>query len=336
MIDVSIKTLLEAGAHFGHRTWRWNPKMKDFIYGEKNGIHIIDVEKTLEHLQEAYEFVCDQTAEGKKVLMVGTKRQAKDIILDCAEQCNAYYVTDRWLGGMLTNFRTIKKTIARMLDYEKMEIDGRASNMPKKEALKIHKERIKLNKYLNGIKDMTNLPDIIFIIDIKNEDIAYKEALKLRIPVVAIVDTNIDPDNIDYPIPGNDDATRSINLFTSIIAAAIEEGNEIHDKLKERAKEGIMIEKSKAEEDKDVEEKVEKVGKTETKQVKKTVKKAVVKKVIKKETIKTTKKTETTVKAPPKKTNIKGIEKKEKKVDKKAVNVNKETKKVVKKTKKSE
>ncbi len=333
MIDVSVKTLLEAGAHFGHRTWRWNPKMKDFIYGEKNGIHIIDVEKTLEHLQEAYEFVCDQTAEGKKVLMVGTKRQAKDIIFECAEQCNAYYVTNRWLGGMLTNFRTIKKTIARMLDYEKMEIDGRASNMPKKEALKIHKERIKLNKYLNGIKDMTNLPDILFIIDIKNEDIAYKEALKLRIPVVAIVDTNIDPDNIDYPIPGNDDATRSINLFTSIIAAAIEEGNEIHDKLKERAKEEVMIEKSKVEEDKDIDKKVEKI---ETKQVKKTVKKATVKKVIKKETIKTTKKTETKANEKPKKTDVKDIEKKEKKADKKANKLNKETKKVIKKTKKSE
>ncbi len=333
MIDVSVKTLLEAGAHFGHRTWRWNPKMKDFIYGEKNGIHIIDVEKTLDHLQKAYEFICDQVAEGKSVLMVGTKRQAKDIIFECAKQCNAYYVTDRWLGGMLTNFRTIKKTISRMLDYEKMEIDGRASNMPKKEALKIHKERIKLNKYLNGIKDMTRLPDILFIVDIKNEDIAYKEALKLNIPVVAIVDTNIDPDNIDYPIPGNDDATRSIKLFTSVIAAAIEEGGEIHSKSKERAKEETMIEKSKAEEDKDIDEKAEKI---ETKQVKKTVKKADVKKVIKKESATTTKKPAITTKEKSQKVKVKDIEKREKKTDKKTDKVNEETKKVVKKSKKSE
>jgi len=267
MIEVSVKTLLEAGAHFGHRTWRWNPKMKEFIYGEKNGIHIIDVEKTLQYLEKAYEFVRDSVAEGKTVLMVGTKRQAKDIIKENAERAGAYYVTERWLGGMLTNFRTIKKTVARMIDYEKMEEDGRMDEITKKEALKIRKERMKLNKYLDGIRDMNRIPDIMFIIDIRNEEIAFKEALKLGIPVVAIVDTNIDPDDVAYPIPGNDDATKSIKLFTSVIAAAIEEGKEMREKKLESG-----TEEKKTTVKKTTKKAPEKTKKTEKKAATKTTK----------------------------------------------------------------
>ncbi len=325
MIEVSIKTLLEAGAHFGHRTWRWNPKMKEFIYGKKNGIHIIDVEKTLQYLQVAYEFVRDEVAQGKKVLMVGTKRQAKDIIRENAEMSGAYYVTERWLGGMLTNFRTIKKTVARMIDYEKMEEDGRMDEITKKEALKIHKERMKLNKYLNGIRDMNRIPDIMFIVDIKNEEIAFKEALKLGIPVVAIVDTNIDPDGVTYPIPGNDDATKSIKLFTSVIAAAIEEGNDIFQKRLASGKEEKMIEERKAEEDKSDKEKAEKKL---AKQPKKTVKKTAEKKPA------TAKKTSAkkTVTSTKEKSEKKPTSKKEEKPKEKKETEKKTTKKTVKKT----
>ena len=326
MIEVSVKTLLEAGAHFGHRTWRWNPKMKEFIYGEKNGIHIIDVEKTLQYLEKAYEFVRDSVAEGKTVLMVGTKRQAKDIIKENAERAGAYYVTERWLGGMLTNFRTIKKTVARMIDYEKMEEDGRMDEITKKEALKIRKERMKLNKYLDGIRDMNRIPDIMFIIDIRNEEIAFKEALKLGIPVVAIVDTNIDPDDVAYPIPGNDDATKSIKLFTSVIAAAIEEGKEMREKKLESGTEEKMIEERKAEEDKADREKAAKAATYTKKTTRKTAEKKAVKKTPAKKT-----------KEEPKKEakSVTKDEKKEVKSEKKTT-VKKTTKKAPEKTKKTE
>ncbi|NIA23473.1 MAG: 30S ribosomal protein S2, partial [Proteobacteria bacterium] len=291
-------------------------------------IHIIDVEKSLQYLEKAYEFMRDEVAEGKTVLMVGTKRQAKDIIKESAERAGAYYVTERWLGGMLTNFRTIKKTVARMIDYEKMEEDGRMSEITKKEALKIRKERMKLNKYLNGIRDMNRIPDIMFIIDIKNEEIAFKEALKLGIPVVAIADTNIDPDDVAYPIPGNDDATKSIKLFTTVIAAAIEEGKEMREKKLESGVEEKMIEERKAEEDKANKEKAAKAAEHSKKTtIHKTAEKKAPVKKIKEEPKKETKKTTKEVNKEPKS---------EKKATEKKQTVKKTAKKTTDKTEKTE
>ena len=226
MSVISMKEFLEAGVHFGHQTRRWNPKMKEYIYGERNGIYIIDLQKTLKLFKEAAKFVGDLSQEGKSILFVGTKRQAQDAIAEEASRCSMYYVNHRWLGGLLTNHTTIQKSIQRLKDLEEMSRDGRYELLPKKEVLKLERERQHLEYNLAGIKEMPGLPDALFVIDSNNEHIAVKEAHKLGIPVVAIVDTNCDPDLVDYVIPGNDDALRSIRLFTSHIADSVIEGRQ--------------------------------------------------------------------------------------------------------------
>jgi len=219
-----MKELLEAGVHFGHQTKRWNPKMKQYIFGERNGIYIIDLQKTLKLFKEATQFVADLVAQGKIVLFVGTKRQAQDAIAEEANRCSMYFVNQRWLGGLLTNFSTIQKSIKRLKELDSMATDGRYELLPKKEVTRLERERTALEKNLSGIKNMTRLPDAIFIIDSKNEEIAVAEARRLRIPVIAIVDTNCDPDFVDYVIPGNDDALRAIRLFTTKISDSVLEG----------------------------------------------------------------------------------------------------------------
>jgi small subunit ribosomal protein S2 len=221
---VTMKQLLEAGVHFGHQTRRWNPKMKPYIFADKNGIYIIDLQKTVRLMKQAYQFVRDAVAEGKTVLFVGTKRQAQEAIQEEASRCNMPYVNHRWLGGTLTNFQTIRKGIDRLKELEAMTEEGRLREYPKKEALKLEKEREKLRKNLGGIKEMGELPGVVFVVDSRKEYIAVREARKLGIPVVGIVDTNCDPDEIDYIIPGNDDAIRAIRLFTSLMADACLEG----------------------------------------------------------------------------------------------------------------
>jgi small subunit ribosomal protein S2 len=221
-----MKELLEAGVHFGHQAKRWNPKMKKYIFGERNGIYIIDLQKTLKLFKEAYDFVRSAAAEGKDVLFVGTKKQAQDAITEEAKRCGMYYVSSRWLGGMLTNFSTIRKSIDRLKKIEKMKEDGTYEKLTKKEVAGLEKERTKLERILSGIKTMPDLPSVLFIIDPRKEDIAVHEANKLGIPVVAVVDTNCDPDNIDYVIPGNDDAIRAIRLMASKIADAVIEGRQ--------------------------------------------------------------------------------------------------------------
>jgi len=224
-----MKELLEAGVHFGHQVRRWNPKMKEFIFGERNGIYIIDLQKTQRMFREAIAFVTNLIAEdkGKTVLFVGTKRQAQDAIREESEKCGQYYVNQRWLGGLLTNFQTVQKSIKRLKDLEAMQTDGRYEKLTKKERIKLDRERDSLNKNLSGIKSMTRLPDAIFIIDVKKEEIAVAEANRLGIPIVAVVDTNCSPEGIDYVIPGNDDALRAVRLFASRISDAIVEGNQI-------------------------------------------------------------------------------------------------------------
>jgi small subunit ribosomal protein S2 len=224
-----MKELLEAGVHFGHQTRRWNPKMKPYIFAAKNGIYIIDLQKTVRLLKKAYQFVRETVAEGKDILFVGTKRQAQESIQEEATRCGMPYVNHRWLGGMLTNFQTIRKSIDRLRELEAMMEDGRIMEYPKKETLRLQKEKAKLEKNLGGIKDMEDLPGAIFVVDSKKEYIAVREARKLGIPVVAIVDTNCDPDEIDYPIPGNDDAIRAIRLFSSLMANACLEGLELRE-----------------------------------------------------------------------------------------------------------
>ncbi len=225
-----MKELLESGVHFGHQTRRWDPKMKPFIYTTRNGIHIIDLQRTVEKGETAYQFIVDTVKDGGKVLFVGTKKQAQEAIKREAERCNQYYVTHRWLGGMLTNFKTIRNSITRLKKLEKMEVDGTFEQLTKKEVLNLTREKEKLNKALGGIKEMNTLPDIVFIIDPRKEYIAVNEARKLNIPVVAVVDTNCDPTIIDFPIPGNDDAIRAINLFAKIVADAVLEGETIAGK----------------------------------------------------------------------------------------------------------
>jgi small subunit ribosomal protein S2 len=224
-----MKELLEAGVHFGHQVRRWNPKMKEYIFGERNGIYIIDLQKTQRMFREAIAFVTNLIAEdkGKTVLFVGTKRQAQDAIREEAEKCGQYYVNQRWLGGLLTNFQTVQKSIKRLKDLESMQTDGRYEKMTKKERIKLDRERESLNKNLSGIKSMTRLPDAVFIIDVRKEEIAVAEANRLGIPIVAVVDTNCSPEGIDYVIPGNDDALRAVRLFASRISDAIVEGNQI-------------------------------------------------------------------------------------------------------------
>lgn len=224
MANVTMKQLLEAGVHFGHQTRRWNPKMKPYIFADKNGIYIIDLQKTVRMFKRAYQFVRDTVADGKSVLFVGTKRQAQESIQEEAGRCGMPYVNHRWLGGMLTNFQTIRKGIERLRDLEAMAEDGRLQGYTKKEVMRLHKEKAKLLKNLGGIKEMRELPGALFIVDSRREYIAVKEARKMGIPVVAIVDTNCDPDEVDYVIPGNDDAIRAIRLFSSLIADACLEG----------------------------------------------------------------------------------------------------------------
>ena len=226
MSVVSMKQLLEAGVHFGHQTRRWNPKMAKYIFTERNGIYIIDLQKTVKKLEEAYNFVRDLSVEGKSVLFVGTQKQAQDSVKEEAERAGAYYVNARWLGGMLTNFTTIRTRIERLKQLRTMEEDGTFELLPKKEVVKLNLEIEKLEKFLGGIKDMKEIPGALFIIDPRKERIAVAEAKKLGIPIVAIVDTNCDPDEVDYVIPGNDDAIRAVKLISSAIANAIIEGNE--------------------------------------------------------------------------------------------------------------
>ncbi len=225
MAVVTMKNLLESGVHFGHQVKRWDPRMKKYIFAERNGIHIIDLQKTIAAIKDSYEAVRKIVSSGKSVLFVGTKKQAQQAIQKEAERCGMYYVNNRWLGGMLTNFSTIKKSLLRLKKIEKMEVDGTFDNLTKKEVANLQKEKAKLEKNLGGIKDMKELPGIIFIIDTHKEQIAVAEARRMGIPVVAVVDTNCNPEGIAYPIPGNDDAIRAISLFTSIIANAVVEAN---------------------------------------------------------------------------------------------------------------
>ncbi len=220
MAIITMKNLLESGVHFGHQTKRWDPRMSRFIFSERNGIHIIDLQKTIVEIKKAVEIINKTVKDNKPVLFVGTKKQARGSVKKEAERCNQFYINNRWLGGMLTNFSTIKKSIQRLKKIEKMEVDGTFDIIPKKEKLQLLKEKEKLEKNLGGIKDLTQLPGVLFIIDSKKEAIAVAEAKKLGVPVIAVVDTNCNPDVVDYPIPGNDDAIRSINLFASIIADA--------------------------------------------------------------------------------------------------------------------
>ena len=229
MASVTMKELLEAGVHFGHQVRRWNPKMKEYIFGERNGIYIIDLQKTQRMFRDAIQFMTNLVAEdrGKTVLFVGTKRQAQDAIREEAERAGQYYINQRWLGGLLTNFQTVQKSIKRLKDLEAMQTDGRYEKLTKKERIKLDRERESLNKNLSGIKSMTRLPDAVFIIDVRKEEIAVAEANRLGIPVVAVVDTNCSPDGIDYIIPGNDDALRAVRLFASRMADAVLEGQQM-------------------------------------------------------------------------------------------------------------
>ncbi|SHJ91181.1 30S ribosomal protein S2 [Paramaledivibacter caminithermalis] len=223
---ISMKQLLEAGVHFGHQTRRWNPKMAEYIFTERNGIYIIDLQKTVKKMEEAYEFVKNLAAEGKKILFVGTKKQAQEAIEKEAKRCGMFYVNQRWLGGMLTNYKTIKKRIERLVQLETMEEDGTFDVLPKKEVIKLRHEKEKLEKFLSGIKTMDGIPDALFVVDPRKEKIALKEAQILGLPVISIVDTNCDPDEVDYVIPGNDDAIRAVKLIASKIADAIIEGRQ--------------------------------------------------------------------------------------------------------------
>lgn len=229
MANVSVRDMLQAGVHFGHQTRRWNPKMKPFIYGPRNGIYIINLDITKKLFDKACNFITDEVKRGGSVLFVGTKRQAQNIVRDEAGRCNMFYIDHRWLGGMLTNFQTIKNSIDRLKSIESMQADGSINRFPKKEILLMEKERVKLERNVGGIKDMKSLPTVIFIIDPRKESIAVSEAQKLGIPVVAITDTNCDPDGIDFIIPGNDDAIRSIKLVTGSIAESILAGQAMRD-----------------------------------------------------------------------------------------------------------
>ena len=234
---IAMKQLLEAGVHFGHQTRRWNPKMAEYIFTERNGIYIIDLQKTVKKVEEAYYFIRDIAASGEDILFVGTKKQAQDSIKEEAERVGMYYVNARWLGGMMTNFQTIQKRIDRLAQINKMEEEGTFDLLPKKEVIKLKAQRDKLEKYLGGIKEMKKLPGALFVVDPRKEHIAITEAKKLGIPVVAIVDTNCDPDDVDYVIPGNDDAIRAVKLIASTMANAIIEGRQGEDALPVREEE---------------------------------------------------------------------------------------------------
>jgi small subunit ribosomal protein S2 len=227
LANITMKELLEAGVHFGHQTKRWNPKMKEYIFGERNGIYIIDLQKTLKMFKEASKFVTDLAATGKTILFVGTKRQAQDAIAEEAGRCGMFYINQRWLGGLLTNWVTVQKSVKRLKELDDMATDGRYELLPKKEVIKLERERKHLQANLAGIKELNRLPDSIFVIDSNKEQIAVREARKLGIPVVAVVDTNCDPTEVDYVIPGNDDALRAIRLFASKIADSVVEGSQL-------------------------------------------------------------------------------------------------------------
>ena len=247
MAYVTMKELLEAGVHFGHQTKRWNPKMKPYIFGARNGIYIIDLQKTVRMFKSVYDFITETVANGESVLFVGTKKQARESIYEEANRCEMFYVHNRWLGGMLTNFKTIKQSIDRLNYLNTIENDGSIEMFPKKERLKLGKERVKLDNTLGGIREMTKLPGAIFVVDPKNEAIAVREGRRLNIPIVAIVDTNCDPDEIDYLIPGNDDAIRAIRLITSRIADACIEGRELYKERQQAKADKVVEEESEIE-----------------------------------------------------------------------------------------
>lgn len=226
MAVISMKQLLEAGVHFGHQTRRWNPKMAPYIFTDRNGIYIIDLQKTVQKVEEGYNFIKETVANGGTVMFVGTKKQAQEAVKEEAERCGMYYVNQRWLGGMMTNFQTIRRRVDRLKELERMEEEGTMTRLPKKEVAVLLNEKEKLEKFLGGIKDMKRLPDALFVIDPRKERIAVAEARKLNIPIVAIVDTNCDPDEVDYVIPGNDDAIRAVKLLTNKIAEACLEGKQ--------------------------------------------------------------------------------------------------------------
>ena len=267
MAVVSMKKLLEAGVHFGHQTRRWNPKMSRFIFTERNGIYIVDLQKTANQIEEAYKVMRDIVADGGRVLFVGTKKQAQDSIQSEAKRSGQYYVSHRWLGGMLTNFKTIRKSVEKLQRYERMEEDGTFDLLPKKEVLQYQKEMDKLERNLGGIKDMEELPDVLFVVDPGEESIAVHEAKILGIPVIAIVDTNCDPDQVDVPIPGNDDAIRAVKLITSVMADAVIEanqGNEFdpsNDEYEEEVEEETEVEVTEEENlsDEDIKEAAEEI-----------------------------------------------------------------------------
>lgn len=237
MAVVSMKQLLEAGVHFGHQTRRWNPKMAKFIFTERNGIYIIDLSKTVKKVEEAYKFVKEVSEAGKPILFVGTKKQAQEAIKEEAERCGMFYVNERWLGGMLTNYKTIKTRINKLRELERMEEDGTFDVLPKKEVIKLRAEKEKLEKNLGGIKEMPELPGAMFVVDPRKENIAIQEAHRLGIPVVGIVDTNCDPEELDFPIPGNDDAIRAVKLITAAMATAVIEGRQGAEEEIEEAEE---------------------------------------------------------------------------------------------------
>ena len=255
MAVVTMKNLLESGVHFGHQVKRWDPRMKKYIFAERNGIHIIDLQKTIAAIKDGYDEVRRVTAAGKSVLFVGTKKQAQQAVQKEAERCGMFYVNNRWLGGMLTNFSTIKKSLQRLKKIEKMEIDGTFDNLTKKEVAALQKEKAKLEKNLGGIKEMKELPGALFVIDTHKEQLAVAEARRMGIPIIAVVDTNCNPEGIDYPIPGNDDAIRAISLFTSIIAnAVIESDNEAGLKILENLNddEEVVTDAAKKDEDEEI------------------------------------------------------------------------------------
>ena len=262
MSVVAMKQLLEAGVHFGHQTRRWDPKMAEYIFQARNGIHIIDLQKTSKKLDEAYAFIKEQAEEGKTVLFVGTKKQAQECMKEAAQKCGMFYVDQRWLGGMLTNFETIRARVQRLKDLEAMEQDGTFDVLPKKEVILLRKEMEKLEKNLGGIKEMDKLPGVIFLVDPKKERIAILEAKKLNIPIVGLVDTNCNPEELDYPIPGNDDAIRAVKLIADVMANAIIEGKqgesfepEMEEEVNQNEEEATSIEEVVAQENE--EEKVE-------------------------------------------------------------------------------
>lgn len=249
MSVISMKSLLEAGVHFGHQTRRWNPKMAKYIFTERNGIYIIDLQKTVREIEKAYAFMREVVAEGGEVLFVGTKKQAQESIETEAKRCGMHYINQRWLGGLLTNYKTIRKRIDRLHELEKMEADGSINKYPKNEVNQMLAEKDKLNKFLGGIKEMKRIPDVLFVVDPKKENIAINEAQILGIPTIAIIDTNCDPDEIDYPIPGNDDAIRAVKLITKTLADAVIEGKDGEINFDEEAEETSKVEEKETTEE---------------------------------------------------------------------------------------